>query len=93
MRKKGETESKKAAGHPATLPRVLVSVLSYNSPGSTIETLRSLKRQCYSNYHLLLVDNASDEDTLKQAARELYGREQFRPTAGTRGKLRLPACL
>ena len=70
MRKKGETESEKAAGHPATLPRVLVSVLSYNSPGSTIKTLRSIKNQSYGNYHLLLVDNASDEATLEQIAGE-----------------------
>lgn len=55
---------------PTPCPRVLVSVLSYNSPETTIETLRSLKRQSYRDYHLLLVDNASDDGTLEQAARE-----------------------
>lgn len=96
MRKQGETESKKAvAEHPATRPRVLVSVLSYNSPSSTIETLRSLKRQSYRDYHLLLIDNASDDGTLEQAAREFpeldirQMPENFGYTGGNNFALRL----
>ncbi|HYE73439.1 MAG TPA: glycosyltransferase family 2 protein [Blastocatellia bacterium] len=43
----------------ANNPRVLVTVLSYNSPAQTLQTLRSLSRQTYKNFHLLLIDNAS----------------------------------
>ena len=52
------------------LPRVLVSVLSYNSAQNTDDTLRSLQQQTYPNYHLQLVDNASTDDSLKHIARE-----------------------
>jgi len=52
-------------------PRVLVSVLAYNSPVTTIATLLSLSRQTHQNYHLLLVDNASDETALQLVASEL----------------------
>ena len=65
-----DAEEEKAARPPSKLPRVLVSVLGYNSPGKTVETLHSLRRQSYPNYHLLLVDNASDKAAVKQVARE-----------------------
>ena len=51
-------------------PRVLVSVLAYNSAESTVGTLRSLRRQTYPDFHLLLLDNDSDDDTLERVARE-----------------------
>jgi hypothetical protein len=70
LRNHGDVEGEKEARHPARLPRVLVSVLGYNSPDKTVETLRSLRRQSYPNYHLLLVDNASDEGALERVARE-----------------------
>lgn len=54
----------------ASRPRVLVSVLAYNSPDSTAETIRSLRRQTYTDFHLLLIDNASDEDWSGRVARE-----------------------
>jgi hypothetical protein len=54
---------------------VLVSVLAYNSPDSTVETLRSLRRQTYPDFHLLLIDNASDENSLERVAREFPGLE------------------
>jgi len=40
-------------------PRVLVSVLSYNSPEDAAETVRCLQRQTYPNFTLQVVDNAS----------------------------------
>ncbi|MDQ3650529.1 MAG: glycosyltransferase family 2 protein [Acidobacteriota bacterium] len=52
------------------LPRVLVSVLSYNSAQSTADTLRSLRQQTYPNYHLQLVNNASTDDSVQHMARE-----------------------
>ena len=67
MARPGEDESE---GRPAASPRVLVSVLAYNSPETTVETLRSLRRQTYPDFHLLLIDNASDEGSLERVARE-----------------------
>ncbi len=64
---KPETENQSAL---RALPRVLVSVLSYNSAQSTTDTLRSLQQQTYPNYHLQLADNASTDDSLKHIARE-----------------------
>ena len=51
-------------------PRVLVSVLAYNSPETTAETLRSLRRQTHLDFQLLLIDNASDGGSLERLARE-----------------------
>jgi GT2 family glycosyltransferase len=70
MREQGEAEPESGAGRTDGLPRVLVSVLAYNSPETTVEALRSLRRQTYHDYHLLLVDNASDEGSLERIARE-----------------------
>lgn len=49
---------------------MLVSVLAYNSPDSTLRTVRSLRRQTYEDFRLLLIDNASDACTFEDAARE-----------------------
>jgi len=73
MSEGGGAGAGKAAGVASGLPRVLVSVLSHNSPENTVETLRSLRRQSYRDYHLLLVDNASDEVALERVAREFPG--------------------
>ena len=54
-------------------PRVLLSVLAYNSPESTVETLRSLRRQTHPDFHLLLIDNASDESLSERLAHEFPG--------------------
>ncbi len=47
-------------------PRVLVSVLRYNSAQTTVATLRCLQRQTFPNYDLQLVDNASTDGALDQ---------------------------
>ena len=67
-------------GRPAAAPRVLVSVLAYNSPETTVATLRSLRRQTHPDFHLLLVDNASDEDSTERVAREFPDLEVRRLT-------------
>jgi GT2 family glycosyltransferase len=67
MERAGAVEPK---GRTSAAPRVLVSVLAYNSPETTVETLRSLRRQTYPDFHLLLIDNASDDDSLERVARE-----------------------
>ncbi|MFL6257415.1 MAG: glycosyltransferase family 2 protein [Pyrinomonadaceae bacterium] len=70
MERPPEAEPERGARCTTPLPRVLVSVLAYNSPETTIETLRSLRRQTYTNSHLLLIDNASNDDSLERVARE-----------------------
>lgn len=66
-----EADGDRGAGRPThPRPRVLVSVLAYNPPDSTVETLRSLRRQTYPDFHLLLIDNASDAGSLEGAAHE-----------------------
>ena len=45
--------------YSASNPRVLVSVLNYNSVENTVATLRCLQVQTYPNYRLQMVDNAS----------------------------------
>jgi GT2 family glycosyltransferase/glycosyltransferase involved in cell wall biosynthesis len=54
-------------------PRVLVSVLSYNSAPATVAALRCLSHQTYPEYRLQLVDNASTDGTPERAAREFPG--------------------
>jgi N-acetylglucosaminyl-diphospho-decaprenol L-rhamnosyltransferase len=56
-------------------PRVLVSVLAYNSPETTAETLRSLRRQTHCDFRLLLVDSASGDGSSERLAREFPGLE------------------
>lgn len=43
-------------------PRVLVSVLGYNSSVSLSRTLRSIKQQSYPNFHPQFIDNASSDN-------------------------------
>jgi GT2 family glycosyltransferase len=42
-------------------PKVLIAVLNYNSIESTVKTIQCFYNQSYTNYDLLLVDNASDD--------------------------------
>ena len=41
-------------------PRVCVAVISYNSEATLAQCLDALSRQTFTDFHLLLVDNASD---------------------------------
>lgn len=75
MRSARETEPERGAGRTAPSPRVLVAVLAYNSPETTATTLRSLRRQTCPDFQLLLIDNASDENSMERAAREFPGLE------------------
>lgn len=70
-----EAEPGAGAGRRARPPRVLVSVLAYNSPEKTVETLRSLRRQTHPDFRLLLIDNSPGDDTAERAAREFPGLE------------------
>lgn len=53
-----------------TAPRVLVSVLSYNSAGLISTTLRSLQRQTYPHFDLQVADNNSTDETREIVSRE-----------------------
>jgi GT2 family glycosyltransferase len=46
----------------ADRPRVLVSILNYNSLEHTIEAIESFRAQTYPNMHLQMIDNASTTD-------------------------------
>ena len=50
-------------------PLVSVTVLTYNSASTVIETLESIKRQTYENIELLVSDDASTDNTI-QVCRE-----------------------
>ena len=52
-----------------TLPRVLASVLSYNSLEVVLTTLQCLSRQTYTQLKLQVIDNASTSDCVAQIAR------------------------
>lgn len=43
-------------------PRVLVSILNYNSLEHTIEAIESFRAQTYPNMHVQMIDNASTTD-------------------------------
>lgn len=47
---------------PPGRPRVLVSILNYNSFEHTIEAIESLRAQTYPNMHVQMIDNASTTD-------------------------------
>ncbi len=48
------------------LPQVTVIVLNYERPKDTIECLHSLKLSKYSNVNLIVVDNASPDNSVNQ---------------------------
>lgn len=67
------TRPSEAETERGTPTRVLVSVLAYNSPETIVETLRSLRRQTHTDFHLLLIDNASGKGSLERARLEFPG--------------------
>lgn len=61
------------AAHPSGRPRVLVSVLNYNSVDDPVATLRSLRQLDYPNFHLQVVDNASATDCVARIREQVPG--------------------
>lgn len=50
-------------------PKVLVSVLNYNSFENTVETIECYQHQTYPNFHLQLIDNGSTNDCVAKLKR------------------------
>jgi GT2 family glycosyltransferase len=60
------------AGSPkASMPLIYVVTLTWNQREDTLNCLTSLRRLTYSNYRLLLVDNASSDGTV-EAVRDYF---------------------
>ena len=55
----------------ATPPLVVVSIVNWNTAERTLQCLRSLQALPYSNYRIVLVDNASRDDSVARV-RTLY---------------------
>ena len=47
-------------------PRVAIIVLNWNGWENSIECLESIYKIDYPNYHLILVDNASNDDSIEK---------------------------
>jgi GT2 family glycosyltransferase len=45
-------------------PLAIVVVINWNNPGDTLVCIESLNNLDYSNYHVLILDNGSDDDSL-----------------------------
>jgi GT2 family glycosyltransferase len=51
------------------MPKVSVIVLSYNSKQNVLDCIRSITTSDFKDYELLLVDNASSDDTVQEVSR------------------------
>ena len=58
--------------HKATDPKVFAVVVTYNRPSLLAECLRALQRQTHSLAAIVVVDNASTEDTVAALRQEGY---------------------
>lgn len=56
-------------------PRVCIILLNYNRCQDTIECLNSLKQCVYDSYHILVVDNASTDQSAEKLRREFSNLE------------------
>ncbi len=52
-------------------PLVVIAVLNWNGAPSTINCVRSLKQMDYRNTHIIVVDNASTDDSVRHICEEL----------------------
>ena len=54
-------------------PKIAVVILNWNSSEDTLECLESLRQIAYSNYSIIIVDNASSDDSLKRIRKYCRG--------------------
>lgn len=52
------------------IPRVIIVILNWNQKQMTLECLASLKKISYPNYEIVLVDNASEDDSVSAIKKE-----------------------
>ncbi len=52
------------------MPLVFIIVLNYNGKADTLECLRSLTKITYANYRVLVIDNASMDNSVEAVGRE-----------------------
>jgi len=56
-------------------PQVLISVLNWNNAADTINCVRSIQKQDYKDYSIVVIDNASVDNSLFVLRKELSGIE------------------
>lgn len=47
------------------IPLAVIVVINWNNPGDTIICIKSINYLNYTNYHVLIIDNGSDDDSLR----------------------------
>jgi len=60
------TPNQSKARFRATAPKVFIIILNWNNWQDTLECLKSLKNLDYPNYEVVVVDNGSTDDSVKQ---------------------------
>ena len=54
-------------------PKIVVVILNWNGSEDTLECLESLRQIAYSNYSIIIVDNASSDDSLERIRKYCRG--------------------
>lgn len=60
------------------LPQVSIITPAYNSAALLVETVRSVQEQTFSDFELLIVDDASTDETLETARQLMAGDDRIR---------------
>ena len=55
------------------MEKVNVIIVNYNGEGFVIDCLKTLERQDFKNFEMLIVDNASSDNSLDEIRRFLKG--------------------
>ncbi|HPX78023.1 MAG TPA: glycosyltransferase, partial [Methanobacterium sp.] len=61
-------------------PEVCIIILNWNGWKDTVECLESLYQNKYDNYKVILVDNASEDESLEKIAEYCQGRIELSST-------------
>jgi len=59
-------------------PLVIIIVINWNSPSYTIRCIQSLQKLEYDNYHVLVIDNGSSDDSLNIIAKAINDLDKFK---------------
>ncbi|MDP3992668.1 MAG: glycosyltransferase family 2 protein [bacterium] len=77
----------------SSAPKVYISVLNYNGYRDTIECLESIFRQDYSNFQVIVCDNASSDGSLEHVMAWASGNEPFQTVDNKLGTLTKPPVI